>query len=106
MNDTVYIPPSAGAPPTRPLAELAAHADAVLQRLRAGRARILSGQPTELGGFEVQVAQLCRRSLCLDPQEGRLFRQHLLAVRAELDATLSLLAAGQAHRTMADHAAP
>lgn len=89
MIDTNY--PAAAHAAFRPLAALAALADAMLQRLRIGRTRILSGQPIDLVGFEGEITQLCHRSLGLDPQDGRLFRHHLLAVRAELDATISLL---------------
>ncbi len=70
--------------------ELAACADGVIQTLRVSRARAAAGGRVSLDGLEAQVAQLCARCLGLDRRDQSSLRQLLLALRAELDATMAL----------------
>ena len=75
------------------LCEVTACADAIIQTVRVSRALVVSGRLVSLDGLEQQIAQLCARCLGLHPDDGRRMRLHLLALRAELDATTALLAA-------------
>ena len=70
--------------------EVSAFADTIVQTLRITRALLLSGRMVSLEGLEGQIAQLCARCLGMAQQEATL-RVHLLAIRAELDATALLL---------------
>ena len=72
--------------------EVAASADGVIQTLRATRALVAAGGFVRLDGLEAQVAQLCARCLGLERQDRSSLRQLLLALRAELDATIALQA--------------
>ncbi len=70
--------------------EAAAAADGVIQTLRITRSLAASGHVVRLDGLEARVAHLCARCLGLDTQDQSSLRQLLLALRAELDATMAL----------------
>ena len=72
--------------------EAAASADGIIQTLRVTRALIAAGGLVRLDGLEAQVAQLCARCLGLERRDQTSLRQLLLALRAELDATIALQA--------------
>ncbi len=74
-----------------PLCELSAFADTIIQTLRITRALLLSGRMVCLEGLDAQIGQLCARCLDLAHQDSGSLRMHLLAVRAELEATSLLL---------------
>ena len=74
-----------------PLCELSAFADTIIQTLRITRALLLSGRMVCLEGLDSQIGQLCAKCLGLTQREATSLRMHLLAVRAELDATSLLL---------------
>ncbi len=78
------------------LFEVSAFADGIIQTLRIARALLLGGRKVCLEGLDAQVAQLCARCLGLDQQDASRLRLHLLALRAELDTTTSLLEASYA----------
>lgn len=80
---------------TAALCDVAASADGVVQTLRVARALINNGRVVCLEGLEAEVARLCARCLGLDRQDAASLRLHLLALRAELDATTLLLNARQ-----------
>ena len=82
------VPPSTSTAAARD--ELAASADGVIQTLRVTRSLAATGRVIRLDGLEAQVAQLCARCLGLDRQDQGSLRQLLLALRAELDATMAL----------------
>ena len=68
-------------------------ADAIIQTVRVSRALVLCGRTVGFDGLQQQVGLLCARCLGLHPSDGRLLRLHLLALRAELDATSALIPA-------------
>ncbi len=70
--------------------EVAASADGVIQTLRVTRSLAAAGRAVRLDGLEAQVAHLCARCLGLERQDQSSLRQLLLALRAELDATMAL----------------
>ena len=70
--------------------EAAAAADGIIQTLRATRAVVAAGGLVCLDGIETEVAQLCVGCLGLERPDQSSLRQLLLALRAELDATMAL----------------
>jgi hypothetical protein len=77
------------------LSEVTDFASTIIQTLRVSRALLTAGRMVCLEGLDAQVAQLCARCLGLHPEDGSMLRVHLMALRAELDATSLLLTARQ-----------
>ena len=75
------------------LAEVTASAELIIQTLRVSRAFLDTGRMVCLDGLEAQVARLCARCLGLERADGSSLRLHLMALRAELDATLLVMTA-------------
>ena len=60
-------------------------AESLLQSLRLARALAGRGRPVELDGMQGSVGLLCAKALDLAPNEGRVLRVALIALREELD---------------------
>ena len=60
-------------------------AESLLQSLRLARALAGQGRPVELDGMQHGVGLLCAKALDLEPDEGRILRVALIALREEVD---------------------
>jgi hypothetical protein len=78
------IEPSAPTPAV--LTATAALADGVAATLRVTRALVDSNRAVDLAGFDGMVGLLCARALDLPPEQGRVLRPRLVALRDDLDA--------------------
>jgi hypothetical protein len=67
-------------------------ADAALATLRIARGLAAGRRCIDLAGLDLDIGRLCAASLDLAPEQGRLIRQRLVAVLAELDALAAALA--------------
>jgi len=95
MNDLASGMPTASIDAACALSEVTSFADTIIQMLRVSRALLTAGRMVCLDGLDAQVAQLCARCLGLHPEDGTRLRVHLMALRAELDATNLVLTARQ-----------
>lgn len=95
MNQAANLVPSPAMDAATALREVTAFAEAILQTLRLSRALLSAERRICLDGLEAQIGQLCARCLGLDREAGTGLRVHLLAVRAELDATALVLTTRQ-----------
>jgi hypothetical protein len=95
MNDLASGIPAFPINAASALSEVASFADTIIQMLRVSRALLIAGRMVCLDGLDAQVAQLCARCLGLHPEDGSRLRVHLMALRAELDATSLVLTARQ-----------
>ncbi len=73
------------------LASSLAIADGLRQSLSLARALASRGRPVELDGVQGGVGLLCAKALDLPPEQGRLFRLSLIALRDEIDRLSSAL---------------
>ncbi len=95
MIQAASLIPSPAMDAATALREVTAFAEAILQTLRLSRAFLTAERHVCLDGLEAQIGQLCARCLGLDREAGTGLRVHLLALRAELDATALVLTARQ-----------
>ncbi len=77
-------------PPTQPafsddLVAISSMAEGMLHSLRLARALAGQGRPVELDGMQDSVGLLCAKALDLKPDEGRILRVALVALRDEVD---------------------
>ncbi|HUB14206.1 MAG TPA: hypothetical protein VMB34_19805 [Acetobacteraceae bacterium] len=76
-----------------PLAAVLACLDQLGRTLAIARNLLLGGRRVDLSGLEAEVGFICARTLDLPPEDGRVARPLLVALRSELDAIAAALSA-------------
>ena len=84
--------PSGFPQPETPIAWVRDYAGSLARTLGLAGALVEAGRRIDLAGLDLQVGLLCARALDLDPEEGRLVRAELVALRESVDALAALLA--------------
>ncbi len=85
---TQNVPPPADSPFAEDFAfqAVSRRADAALATLRVARGLAAGRRRIDLAGLDLDIGRLCAAALDLAPEQGRMIRQRLVAVLAELDA--------------------